>query len=68
MQRRLKAVQEVRDYLGVDVQAEVKAMTREKRAALLKEIAFPVIIPKDHTLAIKANLAIPWNKLRVLSR
>ena len=48
--------------------AEIKSLSKTEREDLLKQAHLPVIIPADHALAIKADLGIPWNKLRILRR
>ena len=48
--------------------AEVKALTQTERDDLLQQAQLPVVIPANHALAIKADLGIPWNKLRILRR
>jgi hypothetical protein len=50
------------------MQAEVKALSKDEREALLAEAQLPVHIPPNHVLAMKADLAIPWNKMRKISR
>lgn len=48
--------------------AEVKSLSKEEREELVSKASLPVYIPPDHALAMKADLSIPWNKLRVLRR
>ena len=50
------------------MQSEVKALTKEERETLLREAQLPIEIPPNHALAIKADLAIPWEKMRKVSR
>ena len=50
------------------LQAEVKMLTSEERQDLLKSAGITIDIPPEQGLAIKADLAIPWNKLRVIRR
>ena len=50
------------------LQAEVKLLSDDERKELLGEIGLPVVIPTDHALAMKADLSLPWTKLRVLRR
>ena len=50
------------------LQAEVKMLTSEERRYLLTSAGITVDIPPEQGLAIKANLAIPWNKLRIIRR
>ncbi len=48
--------------------AEVKALSKVEREALLQEASLPVMISPCHALAIKSDLQMPWNKLRLLRR
>ena len=41
------------------LQAEMKLLPDDQRKELLGQIGLPVIIPTDHALAIKADLALP---------
>ena len=50
------------------LQAEVKMLTSEERQDLLTSVGITVDIPPEQGLAIKADLAIPWNKLRIIRR
>ena len=43
-------------------------VTKAEREELLGDAQLPVVIPTDQALAMKADLAIPWNKLRILRR
>lgn len=53
---------------SVQLKDEIRALSREEREDVLKEAQLPIIIPPDHALAIKADLALPWSKMRVISR
>ena len=68
VRRRVQQVHSLRDALGVQLEDEVKALSKGERELLLKEVALPVAIPIDHTLALKSSLSISWNKLRTLRR
>lgn len=48
--------------------AEVRSLSTEEREQLLSQAQLPIHIPPDHALALKADLSIPWNKLRTLRR
>ena len=48
------------------LQAEVKMLTSEERQDLLTSVGITVDIPPEQGLAIKADFAIPWNKLRII--
>ena len=52
-------------------QHEVRCLTREDREAILDQAmggAASIIIPAEQVLAMKADLSITWNKLRVMRR
>ncbi len=68
VQRRVLVVKEVRGSVSVGLNEELKALPKERRQELLRDVALPLEIPLEHTLAMKANLAISWNKLRTLTR
>ena len=57
-----------KDDSTVQLQREIQVMPREERKQLLKEANFEAEIPPDHGLAMKADLCLLWNKLRVLRR
>ena len=43
-------------------------LPKDEREALMKEANFTISIPPEQGLALKADLNIPWNKLRVMRR
>ena len=45
---------------------ELRSLTREQRGKLLLDAGLTIDIPQEQGLAMKADLAIPWNKLRVI--
>ena len=49
---------------------EVKACTMEEREHILQETqhGFKVLVPTTQALAMKADLGIPWYKLRAIRR
>ena len=47
---------------------EVKLLPKELREVLMKEMNFIVYIPPEQNLAMKADLCLPWNKLRIMHR
>ena len=49
---------------------EVKALPQDERKQLLTSGVFSAatLIPAEDALALKADLLIPWNKLRVMRR
>ena len=53
---------------SAQLKAEIRFLTTEQREELLQQAQLPVVIPTDHALAMKADLALPWNKLRVIRR
>ena len=67
VQRRVRQVQGLRETLGVGLEQELRVLKCD-RQTLLQEASLPIEIPADHSLAIKANLALSWNKLRTLRR
>ena len=50
------------------MQIEVRAIPKEERQKLLSEAGVGVEMTASQALAIKADLAIPWYRLRVLRR
>ena len=48
--------------------AEIKSLSKAEREDLLQQACLPIVIPPEHALAMKADLGIPWNKLRILRR
>lgn len=55
---------------SVQLQSELKCLTQEEREKVLADIHLPIVIPviDNHALAMKADLALPWAKLRVINR
>lgn len=52
----------------VQMRNGTKAILKEERENLMKEAKFTVTIPPEQDLAMKADLKIPWIKLRVIRR
>jgi hypothetical protein len=50
------------------LQAEVKGLPANERNQLLESAGITLDIPPEKGLALKANLAIPWNKLHTVRR
>ena len=50
------------------MQSKIKSLNKEEREDLLKEASLPIKIPTEHVLAIKSDLALSWNKLRIVRR
>lgn len=61
-----------RELSGEDVQEqlsdELKMVPKDERKSLMKEVKFDVHIPAEQGLAMKADLCLPWKKLRVMRR
>ena len=53
---------------SAQLKAEIRSLTMEQREELLQQAQLPVVIPTNHALAIKADLSLPWIKLRVIRR
>lgn len=55
---------------GFQLAKEVKACSLEEREEILMELqsGIKVVIPTSHALAMKADLGIPWSKLRAIRR
>ncbi len=71
--RRTKTLSTVREIAsGGDstsqIGAEIQALSRVERQSLLQQAQLPITVPVKDALAMKADLAMPWNKLRVLRR
>ena len=47
---------------------ELRSLDEDDRNKLLREAGITINIPPEQGLAMKADLAIPWNKLRVIRR
>ena len=56
--------------IGVQLTDEIKVLSNEERKQLLSSGVFsqPTMISAKGALALKADLVIPWNKLRVMRR
>ncbi len=71
--RRNKAIDRVREIVSCgdsvsQLREEVKHLSKPERQELLRESGFTVDIPPEQGLAMKADLALPWNKLRIIRR
>jgi hypothetical protein len=53
---------------SVQLQVEVQSLTKDERQQLLRDAGFSVDIPAEVGLALKADLGLPWRKLRMLRR
>ena len=47
---------------------ELRSLSRDERSNLFLDAGQTIDIPPEQGLAMKADLAIPWNKLRVIRR
>ena len=70
---RNKVLDRVRDVVSAgdsttQLQSEVHSMGKEERKELLKEAGITIDIPAEEGVAMKADLALPWTKLRVIRR
>ena len=73
VRRRVEVLETIREVTsGGDstsqLAAEVNHLSKVQREELLQQVQLPLVIPADHALAMKADLSIPWTKLRVLRR
>ncbi len=73
MKRRAEVIDSVREVAsGGDsssqLAAELHSLSQHDREDLLHQVQLPLVIPTEHALAMKADLAIPWTKLRILRR
>ncbi len=73
VKRRSEVLESVRDMVSgndsrTQFAAEVNCLTLSQRQELHQKVQLPLVIPADHTLAMKADLAISWTKLRILRR
>jgi hypothetical protein len=53
---------------SVQFRSEIKALSKEEREAVLQEAQLPLHIPPDHALAMKADLATSWAKMREVNK
>ncbi len=47
---------------------EIRILPSEERDQLVKEVSFHVTVPAEEGLAMKADLCLPWRKLRMMRR
>ncbi len=71
--RRSEAIYKIRERLSlgdVDEQlsSELKMLPKEEREKIMKQANFTITIPADEGLAMKADLCLPWRKLRMMRR
>ena len=53
---------------SVQLQEEMRQMSKEDREELLMSLHRNTAVSPQQVLAFKADLAIPWNKLRIMIR
>lgn len=73
IRRRSSEIEMIRDQLSmgdssVQMGTEIRVLPKDERERIMKEANFTVTIPPEQGLAMKANLNIPWNKLRTMRR
>ena len=71
--RRTRALKRVRNVVSCgDVhkqrRLEVKALPCEEREKLLHSAGLNVDVPEGQGLALRCDIDLPWNKLRVLKK
>ena len=73
VRRRSNEISKVRKVLSLGDESEqmvdkMKLIPKAERNKLMKEANFNVQIPPEEGLAMKADLRLPWNKLRIMRR
>ncbi len=71
--RRNKIIDRVRDVVSggdsaAQLREEVKHLSKAERQELLHSGGFRLDVPAEQGLAMKADLGLPWNKLRIIRR
>lgn len=71
--RRIKTMDKVRDLVScgdssTQLREEIKHLSKTERQELLHTAGFTLDIPPEQGLAMKADLGLPWNKLRIIRR
>ena len=70
--RRSGELEDIRATISKDsqaqLQAEVRGLPSEERRKLLTSARITLDVPPEKGLAMKADLVIPWNKLRTIRR
>ena len=71
--RRTRSISQLRTYISggdvsVQMRPELQALSKNGREELLREAKSSRPDPPYHALALKADLALPWAKMRVISR
>ena len=47
---------------------ETKLIPNEEKQSLMKELNFSVYVSEEQNLAMKADLGLPWRKIRIMKR
>ena len=68
MSAQREAISGGREGASRQLELEVRALSKEDRQKLLEKAGFGVEMDATQVLAIKADLAIPWYRLRILRR
>ena len=68
-----KQVQKVRHVLTSDdpttlLREEIRSLSKNEKNSLLKNAGITLDISPEQGLAIKADLTLPWNKIRMITR
>ena len=70
---RTKTLSQLRDTISggdtsLQLQSELRVLNKEEREEVLRGVGLPVRIPPAHALALKADLGLPWAKMREISK
>ena len=49
-------------------QNKVRALSKDERLDLLREVGFSVEVPPEHGLTMKVDMGLPWTMLRIVQR
>lgn len=47
---------------------EIKMIPGDDKQSLMKELNFSVYVSEEQNLAMKADLGLPWSKIRLMKR
>lgn len=47
---------------------ELKLIPEEEKESIMKQLNFTIYVPPEENLAMKADLCLPWRKLRLMKR
>lgn len=70
---RTKTLAQLRDTISggdtsLQLRSELRVLSKEEREEVLRGVGLPVRIPPAHALALKADLGLPWAKMREISK